>query len=139
MRRARVIRSTQILQLFLLASLLPGCPKLLNGVEEYNKTQKAELESKTALRRASTGCVLTIDSETGAENYMKVNQPARDLTDKKLLRPGMFICNTLGDTAVVDDFGHVSDIARIVDSDRHEYLLKLEGVPETWKYEDVIN
>lgn len=70
---------------------------------------------------------------------MKLNQPARDLTDKKLLRPGMFICNTLGDTAVVDDFGHVSDIARIVDSDRQEYLLKLEGVPESWKYVDVTN
>jgi hypothetical protein len=84
-----------------------------NRLEE----RQAEQLSKVALARYKSNCVLVVDQRTGRESYF---QPEGLIIDKQLgktVRPGLAVCNRLGDTALVSQAGTITDIARVTTPD----------------------
>lgn len=80
-----------------------------------NRTEarQAEKLSKVALDRYRNNCILVVDVESSQDSYF---QPGEQVVEPKLrrtLRPGAFICNKLGDTAIVSEAGTITDIARV--------------------------
>jgi hypothetical protein len=93
-----------------------------------NRTEAriAEKLSKVALDRYRSNCILVVDEATGKEDYF---QPGTTVLDTQLahtLRPGAFICNRLGDTAIVSQAGTITDIARVATPDLPEFKKLLE-------------
>ena len=93
-----------------------------------NRTEakQAQKLSKVALDRYRSNCILVVDDETGKENYFKPETTVLDSQLARPLRPGAFVCNKLGDTAIVSQAGTISDIARVAVPDQAEFkqLLK---------------
>lgn len=91
-----------------------------------DEARQAEKLSKVALNRYRNNCILVIDKATGKEAYLAEGQPITDRQLKRPLRPGVTICNRLGDTAVVASDGTVTDIARITTPDLPTFKKLLE-------------
>lgn len=94
--------------------------------ENRTEARQAEKLSKVALDRYKNNCILVVDSSTGKEGYF---QPGTTVLDTQLaqpLRPGAFICNRLGDTAVVSQAGTIADIARVSTPDLPGFKKLLE-------------
>jgi hypothetical protein len=94
-----------------------------------NRTEarQAEKLSKVALDRYKNNCIFVVDGETGKESYF---QPGTSVLDTQLahpLRPNAFICNRLGDTAVVSQAGTIADIARVATPDLPEFKKLMEA------------
>jgi hypothetical protein len=94
--------------------------------QNRNKARQAEKLSKVALDRYRNNCILTVDSDTGKESYFEPSTTVVDTELAQPLRPGAFICNKLGDTAVVSDAGTIADIARVATPDLPEFKKLLE-------------
>ena len=94
--------------------------------ENRTKARHAAKLSKVAIERFENNCILLVTSKSGTPTYFKEDQPVLDAQMSTPLRPGAFICNQLGDTAVVSEDGRISDIARvsIADQDRFKQLLQ---------------
>jgi hypothetical protein len=94
--------------------------------ENRNEARQAAKLSKVALDRYRNNCILVVDETTGKESYF---QPGTTVLDTQLaqpLRPGVFICNKLGDTARVSQAGTIADIARVATPDLPEFKKLLE-------------
>lgn len=84
--------------------------------------RQAEKLSALALERYRNNCVLVVDSRTGREALFHPGERVIDPTQQeRTLRPGLFICNSLGDTAEVSDNGTITDIARVSTNDLLEF------------------
>ena len=81
------------------------------------EARQAEELSKVALDRYKSNCILVVDKATRKDSYFYPNSEVVDLKLNRTLRPGVFICNKSGDTAVVSEAGTVTDIARITTPD----------------------
>lgn len=91
-----------------------------------DEARQAEKLSKVALDRYRNNCILVIDKATGKEAYLAEGQPITDRQLKRPLRTGAIVCNRLGDTAVVDSVGTITDIARIATPDLPTFKKLLE-------------
>jgi hypothetical protein len=94
--------------------------------ENRTEARQAARLSKVALDRYRSNCILVVDSATGKENYF---QPGTTVLDTQLaqpLRPGVYVCNKLGDTARVTQAGTIADIARVAIPDLAEFRKLLE-------------
>jgi hypothetical protein len=80
-----------------------------------NRTEAREAEklSQVALARYKNNCILVVDSETKQESYFQPNALVTDSKLNRTLRPGVYVCNKVGDTAVVSEAGTITDIARV--------------------------
>ncbi|MBD1835377.1 hypothetical protein H6F61_22490 [Cyanobacteria bacterium FACHB-472] len=94
--------------------------------ENRTKARYAAKLSKVAIERYENNCILVGTGKAGIPTYFRNNQLVLDPQMSAPLRPGAFICNQLGDTAVVSEEGRISDIARvsIADQGRFRQLLK---------------
>ena len=94
-----------------------------------NRTEarQAEKLSKVALDRYRNNCILVVDGETGKEDYFQLGTTVLDTQLSKPLRPRAFICNRLGDTAIVSQAGTITDIARITTPDLPEFKKLMEA------------
>jgi hypothetical protein len=81
------------------------------------EAREAEQLSKVALDRYKNNCILVVDKDTRKDTYFYPNANVVDSKLNRILRPGVSICNKLGDTAVVSDAGTVIDIARVTTPD----------------------
>lgn len=95
--------------------------------ENRTEARQAEKLSKVALARFKNNCVLVVDTKTQTEALFKPGEPVIDPKQQnRTLRPGLFVCNRLGDTAVISEAGTITDIARIATTDLEEFRLILE-------------
>jgi hypothetical protein len=80
-----------------------------------NRTEEREAEklSKVALARYKNNCILVVDEQTKLESYFQPNSFVVDSRLNRYLRPGVPICNKVGDTGVVSEAGTITDIARV--------------------------
>ena len=95
--------------------------------ENRTNARNAEKLSKVALDRYRNNCIFVVDGNSGKESYF---QPGTSVLDTQLaqpLRPGAFICNKLGDTAIVSEAGTIADIARVATPDLPEFKKLLEA------------
>lgn len=84
------------------------------------ETKQALKLSKVALDRLKTNCIKTVDVDTKQESYFQPGERVLDTKLKRSIREGAVICNSLGDTAVVQD-GVIADIARVSLEDKDQY------------------
>jgi len=94
-----------------------------------NRTEarQAQKLSKVALDRYRSNCILVVDQATGKEDYFQPGVSVLDTQLARPLRPGAFICNRLGDTAIVSQAGTIADIARIATPDLPQFKKLLEA------------
>ncbi len=85
-----------------------------NRLEE----REAQQLSKVALARYRSNCVLVVDQNTGKESYFQLEGLIIDKQLGKTVRPGLAVCNRLGDTALVSQAGTITDIARVTATDQ---------------------
>lgn len=81
------------------------------------EARQAEELSKVALDRYKSNCIFVVDKLTRKDSYFYPNSEVVDLKLNHTLRPGAFICNKAGDTAVVSESGTITDIARVITPD----------------------
>lgn len=88
-----------------------------------NRTEAREAEqlSKVALDRYKSNCILVVDEESRKDSYFYPNASVVDSKLSRALRPGVSICNKLGDTAIVSEAGTVTDIARVTTTDLSQF------------------
>ena len=94
------------------------------------QAKNARKFSKVALERLRSNCIKTVDAQTGIESYYQEGEMVVDPKLKRPIRAGAFICNSLGETAVVADDGSISQIVRVALREKPEYdelFNKLEG------------
>jgi hypothetical protein len=94
--------------------------------ENRTEARQAEKLSQVALDRYRDNCILVVDKDTREQSYF---QPGELVVEPKLnrtIRPGAFICNKLGDTAVVSEAGTITDIARVATPDIAKFKQLLE-------------
>ena len=78
--------------------------------------RNAEKLSKVALDRYRANCIRVVDTQTQREGYFQEGGTITDDTLRRPLRDGAAVCNSMGDTAVVQD-GRIADIARVSTDD----------------------
>lgn len=95
---------------------------------QQNKAEERESVqlSKVAIGRYKTNCIFVVDEQTGKESYFQQNTPVIDTKLSKTLRTGVSVCNRLGDTAVINELGQTTDIARVVAADLPQLKKMLE-------------
>ncbi len=94
--------------------------------QNSTEARQAEKLSKVALDRYRNNCILVVDRDSGEQSYF---QPGELVVEPKLnrtIRAGAFICNKLGDTAIVSEAGTITDIARISTPDLPAFEKLLE-------------
>lgn len=84
------------------------------------EAKNARKFSRVALERLKSNCIRTVDATTKKDDYYQPGAMVLDNNLKRPIREGAFICNTLGDTAVIVG-GSVADIARVSLEDKDEY------------------
>lgn len=89
--------------------------------QNRTKARMAEKLSKVALDRYKNNCVFVKTANSTREDYFKEGTRVMNPRLSQTLRPGIFICNSLGDTAVVSESGTIADIARITMTDQEEF------------------
>ncbi len=94
--------------------------------ENRTRARNAAKLSKIALDRYRSNCIFVVDSETGKESYFQPGTGVLDMQLAQPLRPGAFICNKLGDTALVSEAGTIADIARVATPDLPEFKKLLQ-------------
>lgn len=85
------------------------------------QAKNARRFSKVALERLKSNCIKTVDAQTKKESYYSEGETALDSQLHRTLRPGAFICNSLGETAVIAEDGSISSIARVALKEKPEY------------------
>lgn len=89
--------------------------------QNRDQARQAQQLSKVALERYRSNCIMVVDTQTNQESYFEQGDPVFDHTGSKTaLRDGAYICNSLGDTAIVQD-GKITDIARVTTQDLAEF------------------
>jgi hypothetical protein len=90
--------------------------------ENKSAARQAEKLSEIALDRYRNNCVLVVDLESGEEALFEPGESVVSPGQQnRALRSGLFICNRLGDTAVVSENGTITDIARIATADISQF------------------
>ncbi|NEQ20176.1 MAG: hypothetical protein F6K28_13205 [Microcoleus sp. SIO2G3] len=95
--------------------------------ENRTEARQAQRLSKVALDRYRNNCILVVDEVTGKEDYFQPGVSVLDTQLARPLRPGAFICNRLGDTAIVSQAGTITDIARVTTPDLPEFKKLMEA------------
>lgn len=90
------------------------------------ESRQAEKLSKVALDRYRNNCILVVDKETRQPIYLTPGEAVVEPKLNRSLRPGAFICNKLGDTAVVTEAGTITDVARIATPDIPQFKKLLQ-------------
>lgn len=94
--------------------------------QNRTEARQAQRLSKVALDRYQSNCILVVDGETGKEDYFQPGTTVLDTHLAKPLRSAAFVCNRLGDTAVVSQAGTITDIARVATPDLPQFKKLLE-------------
>ncbi len=102
---------------------------VFNDRLRQNRTEarQAQKLSQVALDRYKANCILVIDQKSKQQTYFREGAVVIDPGMKRPIRANAFICNKLGDTAVVDATGAITDIARVSTSDLAEFKTLLEA------------
>ena len=95
--------------------------------QNRTEARQAEKLSKVAIDRYKNHCIFVVDEGTGKEDYFQPGVSVMDTQLARTLRPGAFICNRLGDTAVVSQAGTITDIARVSTTDLPQFNKLLEA------------
>lgn len=85
--------------------------------ESKIEEKEAEKLSTIAVNRYKNNCVFVVDAEKDVDSYFYPGQVVTASKLKRALRPGLVVCNRLGDTAVVSSQGSIDKIARVIDKD----------------------
>jgi hypothetical protein len=85
------------------------------------QAKNARKFSKVALERLKSNCIKTVDAQTRIESYYREGEMVVDPKLKRPIRAGAFICNSLGETAVVAEDGSISQIVRVALFEKDEY------------------
>lgn len=98
--------------------------------KDYIKSEKERARnagdlSKVALGRYKANCIMVVDGDSKKESYFQPGAGVVDTALGKPLREGAFICNRLGDTAIVVN-GTIENIASISAEDLAEFIAILE-------------
>lgn len=91
-----------------------------------SEARQAERLSKVALDRYKANCILVSDAKTGIPSYFQPGEPVIEPKLNRTIRSGAFVCNELGDTAVINELGTITDIARISTPDLPTFNKLLE-------------
>lgn len=93
-----------------------------------NRTEARQSEklSKVAIDRYKNNCILVVDSVSQQQSYFTPGEAVVEPKLNRSLRSGAFICNKLGDTAVVSEAGTITDIARVSTPDLPAFKKLLE-------------
>jgi hypothetical protein len=94
--------------------------------QNRTEARQAEKLSKVALDRYRNNCILSVDVQTGLPSYFRPGEEVIEPKLRRTLRTGAFICNVLGDTAVVSEAGTITDIARVSTPDLPQFKKLLE-------------
>ncbi len=94
--------------------------------ENRTLARNAEKLSKVALDRYRNNCILVRDGRSTKEDYFKEGILVMNTKATSTMRPGAFVCNRLGDTAVVGIDGKMEDIARVTTADQEEFKSLLQ-------------
>lgn len=94
--------------------------------ENRTLARNAEKLSKVALDRYRNNCIFVRDGGSPKDDYFKPGILVMNAKATSTMRPGAFICNQLGDTAVVGSDGRMEDIARVTVSDEEEFKKLLQ-------------
>lgn len=84
------------------------------------EAKNARKFSKVAIERLKSNCIQTVDATTRKDDYYQPGAIVLDNNLKRPIRDGAFVCNSLGDTAVIQN-GSIVDIARVSLVDKNEY------------------
>ncbi|MBD2016173.1 hypothetical protein H6F96_19640 [Microcoleus sp. FACHB-53] len=87
--------------------------------------QAAKL-SKVAIDRYRNNCILVVDAQTRQPIYFTPGEAVVEPKLNRALRPGAFVCNTLGDTGVVNAEGNLTDVARVATPEIPQFKKLLE-------------
>lgn len=100
-----------------------------------NRTEAREAEklSKVALDRYRANCILVVDKDSSQDSYFQEGELVVEPRLNRSIRPGASVCNKLGDTAVVDGSGRITDIARVATPDLAQFKKLLEQKNGAWK------
>ncbi|HEY9610611.1 hypothetical protein [Allocoleopsis sp.] len=85
------------------------------------QAKNARRFSKVALERLKSNCIQTVDAKTRKDGYYIEGEMVLDNQLKRPLRPGVFICNSLGETATIAEDGSISSIVRVALNEKQEY------------------
>lgn len=85
------------------------------------QAKNARRFSKVALERLKSNCIQTVDAKTKKDGYYIEGEMVLDSQLQRPLRPGVFICNSLGETAAIAEDGSISSIARVALNEKSEY------------------
>lgn len=93
-----------------------------------NRTEarQAEKLSKVALDRYRNNCIIVSDRDSRQPSYFQPGEPVVEPKLNRSIRSGAFVCNTLGDTAVINETGTITDIARVATPDLPAFKKLLE-------------
>jgi hypothetical protein len=85
------------------------------------EAKNAQRYSKVALERLKSNCIQTVDKATKQPSYYTPGLVVVDMRLKRPIREGAFVCNAVGETAVIDASGATSKIVRVNLKDKAEY------------------
>jgi hypothetical protein len=85
------------------------------------QAQNAQRYSKVAIERLKANCLPVVDQQSGSEGYFKEGSVVMDHSLGRPVRAGAFVCNSLGDTAVVGADGTLTEIVRASLEKQGEY------------------
>lgn len=93
-----------------------------------NRTEarQAQKLSQVALDRYKNNCILVSDRDSKQPSYFQPGEPVVEPKLNRPIRSGAFVCNKLGDTAVVNEAGTITDIARVATPDIPQFKKLLE-------------
>jgi len=85
------------------------------------QAQNAQRYSKVAIERLKANCLPVVDQQSASEGYFKEGSVVMDHSLGRPVRAGAFVCNSLGDTAVIGADGTLTEIARTSLETQGEY------------------
>jgi len=94
--------------------------------ENRQALKQAEKLSEIALKRFEKNCIHVVGENNGKPILFKPGSEVMDSNSGELLRDGVFVCNQLGETAVVES-GKLADIARVAEKDKLQLQQLLGG------------
>ena len=94
--------------------------------ENRTRARNAQKLSQVALDRYRNNCIFVRDGGSPKDDYFKPGILVMNAKATSTMRPGAFICNQLGDTAVVGSDGRMEDIARVTTADQDEFKKLLQ-------------
>lgn len=85
------------------------------------EAKNAQRYSKVAIERLKANCLPVVDQQSGSEGFFQQGSVVMDQNLGRPVRAGAFVCNSLGDTAVIAQNGTLTDVVRTSLEQQSEY------------------